>query len=74
MYGKGNVAAAAATNRLQNQFALWCMFSAPLMLGCDIRNISIPALAFGDKWELLKINQDPEARPPFVAGGHLWDK
>lgn len=75
MYGKGNVAAGGCNDTdYKTQFALWCMFSAPLMLGCDIRSISDTALALVTNKELLRINQDAEARPAFAVGGHPWDQ
>ncbi len=69
MYGKGNVALGEACNdeEYQTQFALWCMLSAPLMLGADVRNM----LPFAEKLVLnpglLRINQDPEGRVPQVV-------
>lgn len=75
MYGKGNVAAGGCDDTdYKTQFALWCMFSSPLMLGCDIRSISDTALALVKNKELLRIDQDPEARPAFAVGGHPWDQ
>jgi Alpha-galactosidase len=75
MYGKGNVAAGGCNDTdYKTEFALWCMFSSPLMLGCDIRSISDAAQKIVTNKEMIKINQDSEARPAFAVGGHPWDK
>lgn len=69
MYGKGNVALgrACTDEEYQTQFALWCMLAAPLMLGGDVRAMN----GFCEKLvlnrNLLRINQDSECRPPYVA-------
>ena len=69
MYGKGNVALgrACTDEEYQTQFALWCMLGAPLMLGGDVRAMN----GFCEKLvlnrNLLRINQDSECRPPYVA-------
>ena len=75
MYGKGNVAHGGCDDReYRTHFALWSMFSAPLMIGCDVRSISDAALKILTDPELIRINQDPEARPAYVVGGHPWAK
>lgn len=43
-------------------FALWCMLSSPLIIGCDIRKMSKEAKAILTNQHLIAINQDPEAR------------
>ncbi len=65
MFSSGPSELAAAEYRLE--FALWCMFSSPLMLGCDIRKISPEMLALVTNKNLLRIDQDEEARPPMFA-------
>ena len=68
MFGKGNVGTTGCNaTEYRTQFALWCMMSAPLMLGCDIRNIDAETLALITNKGLLAIDQDPEARPMFMA-------
>ncbi len=55
-------------------FALWCFYSAPLMLGCDLRSLTAENKALITHPDLLRIDQDAEARPPiFVTDnrGHL---
>ena len=73
MRNRGNVAAAGCTDiEYRTEFALWCMFSAPLMLGCDVRNIDDVTLKLVTNKHLLRIDQDIEGRPPFIAS-HGWD-
>ena len=68
MYGKGNVGAAGMTAAdYRSQFALWCMCSVPLMLGCDIRSIDAETLALVKNKDLIAIDQDPECRPPLFS-------
>ncbi|MCH5198174.1 MAG: glycoside hydrolase family 27 protein [Oscillospiraceae bacterium] len=68
MRNRGNVAASGCTDtEYRTEFALWCMFSAPLMLGCDVRNIDDVTLKLVTNKHLLRINQDEEGRPPFIA-------
>ncbi|MBR4359902.1 MAG: glycoside hydrolase family 27 protein [Clostridia bacterium] len=69
MYGKGNVALgeACTTRDYQTQFALWCMLSAPLMLGGDVRRMDPDCESLLKNDGLLRINQDPECRPPQIV-------
>ena len=74
MYGKGNVANGGCTDaEYRTHFALWCMFSAPLMIGCDLRTVSDATLKLLKDKELLRIDQDEEARPAFVVNAHPWE-
>lgn len=69
MYGKGLVGATGCDDAdYRAQFALWCMASAPLMLGCDIRSMNDETRRLVTNRDLLRINQDSEARPPIVIG------
>ncbi len=71
MYGKGNVGSSGCTDTdYKTQFALWCMFSAPLMLGGDIRTFSEDTIKLVTNKYLLRINQDEEARPAFSPEGN----
>ena len=42
----------------QTQFAMWCMFSAPLVLGFDLTDINDETLALITNTELIEIDQD----------------
>lgn len=39
--------------------AMWCMLSSPLLIGCDLREISDETVALLSHPELLALNQDP---------------
>ena len=69
MYGKGNVALGkpCTDEDYRVQFALWGLFGVPLMLGGDIRSMKPFAEELVKNPQLLRINQDPEARPPMVV-------
>ncbi len=72
MYGKGLVGSTGCTDAdYRSQFALWCFYSAPLMLGNDIRDMNETTLALVKNAALIRIDQDPEARPP-VGFPHPW--
>ena len=65
MCGKGNVGMPGCTDAdYRSQFSLWCMFSSPLMLGCDVRCLQPQIRALVTNPRLIAINQDEEARPP----------
>ena len=73
MYGKGNVGSLGCNDtEYKTQFALWCMYSAPLMLGGDIRTMNDGLLRLVTNRDLLRINQDPETRPAFLATEMSW--
>ena len=71
MYGNGNVGHGDSCTiaDYRAQFATWCMCASPLMLGCDVRNCTEEARELLCNRELIAINQDEEARPPFPIGG-----
>lgn len=70
MYGKGNVGLGGCNDaEYRTHFALWCLFSVPLMIGADIRSITPESKALLLNKELIRIDQDPEARAPY----RIWD-
>ena len=74
MFGKGNVGCtedACTLETYKTQFALWCLMGSPLMLGCDLRAMTPEIHALVTNRELLAFDQDPEARPAFVANRFL---
>ncbi|MGN0574299.1 MAG: glycoside hydrolase family 27 protein [Acutalibacteraceae bacterium] len=75
MYGKGNVGSCGCNDTdYKTQFAIWCMFSAPLMLGGDIRTLNNNMLELVKNKRLIRINQDEEARPAFVVSKQGKDR
>lgn len=74
MYGKGLVGSTGCGDAdYRSQFALWCMCSAPLMLGCDIRAMNEQTMKLVTNPDLIRINQDLEARQPVVVH-HPWNE
>lgn len=75
MYGNGNAGSSGCNDAdYRTQFSLWCMFSAPLMLGCDIRNMRPQTLELITNKHLLRIDQDIEARPPIAFNDAFVDR
>lgn len=71
MEGTGNVAAGndfGTEGTYRMQFCVWCMFSSPLILGCDVRNVSDKYRDLLCNRELIAIDRDPEGRPAFPIG------
>lgn len=62
----------------RTQMSMWCMFSAPLMLGCDVRNMSEQTKAILLNKEIIAIDQDPLGRQAFRVmrkdGIEAWKK
>lgn len=72
MFGKGNVGSSGSSAvDYKTEFAVWCMYSAPLMLGGDIRTFDDDMLALVTNKDLIRINQDEEGRPAFVTDSCL---
>ncbi|MDR3313334.1 MAG: glycoside hydrolase family 27 protein [Oscillospiraceae bacterium] len=66
MHDKGNVAAGGMNDaEYRFHFALWCVMQSPLMIGCDIRSMDEVTRATLCNKELIRINQDAEARPAY---------
>ncbi|MDD3412118.1 MAG: hypothetical protein PHY12_15040, partial [Eubacteriales bacterium] len=68
MYGKGNVGLGKVCTfeEYRQQFALWCLFGVPLMMGGDVRSLSAECEALLKNPALLAIDQDEECRPPYL--------
>ena len=49
-------------------FSLWCLIKAPLLIGCDVTNLSNDTLHILTNQELIAINQDPLG----VQGHRVW--
>lgn len=50
----------------QTHFAMWCMMSSPLVIGCDLTGISESTLAVLKNRELIAVNQDPACSQAYV--------
>jgi rhodanese-related sulfurtransferase len=66
----------------KTHFAMWCMMSTPLMIGCDLTKISENTLEILKNEELIAINQDEACRQAYVIKefrrgallGEVWVK
>ena len=69
MNGKGNVALGGCEiNEYLLHFAIWAFMGSPLIIGADIRNISDEAKDILQNKNLIALNQDSDALPPFLIG------
>lgn len=70
MGGQGNVGLAGCTyEEYRLHFSLWALLNSPLMIGCDIREMSEETKTILTNAGVLAINQDPAGRQPYIAGG-----
>ena len=51
----------------RTHFAMWCMMSSPLLIGCDLTSLSPATLGLLTNPELIAINQDPLGLQAYVA-------
>ena len=64
----------------KSHFSMWCMVSAPLILGNDLRSITPQVLSILENKELIAIDQDPACLPAKVVktfnsgSGEVWVK
>ena len=70
MYGKGNVGLQGCNDvQYKTHFSMWAFMGSPLMIGCDIRNMSPEAEKILTNEEIIRINQDPACRQPVKLAG-----
>ena len=50
-------------------YAMWCMMSSPLLVGCDMRNMKPETIALLTNADLVAVNQDPLHLQAYVAYG-----
>ena len=50
----------------RTQFSAWCLFASPLMVGCDVCNLTPETAAILTNPTALAINQDPACRQVFA--------
>lgn len=46
------------TTEYETHFSLWCLIKAPLLIGCDVRNMSNDTFRILTNSEVIAINQD----------------
>ena len=69
MHGKGNVARGGCTDiEYRGHFSLWCLLAAPLMIGCDVRNMDDATREILLNREVVAVNQDPLGRQAYHVG------
>lgn len=72
MYGKGNVGLKGCTDvQYKTHFSIWALMGSPLMVGCDIRDMSQAARDILMNEDMIAINQDPLCRQPVKLNG-IW--
>ena len=72
MYGKGYVGLQGCNDtQYRTHFSLWSFFGSPLMIGCDIRDMTPETKKILTNKELIAINQDPAYRQPYRLNG-IW--
>mgnify|MGYP004487603355 FL=1 len=68
MNGEGNVALGGCTDdEYRLHFSFWAMMNSPLMMGCDVRNMTEDTKRILTNKEIIAINQDPAGRQPFFV-------
>ncbi|HAN21895.1 MAG: alpha-galactosidase [Clostridiales bacterium GWF2_36_10] len=68
MHGKGNVAIdGCSVEEYRTHFSLWAFLNSPLMIGCDVRNMSDSTKDILMNKDIIAINQDSAARQPYLA-------
>lgn len=75
MHGKGNVSLVSGCSDTQykTHFALWAFLGSPLMIGCDVRDMSKETLDILTNEEMIRINQDTACRQPVKLEG-IWNE
>lgn len=69
MHGKGNVALGGCSDdEYILHFALWAFMGSPLIIGGDIRNIDKVNEEILKNRNLISLNQDSDALPPYLIG------
>ncbi len=67
-----------SADEYQTQMSLWCMLSAPLMLGCDLRQLDGETLTRLLNPDLLALDQDelgqPASRVARTGSTEVWKK
>lgn len=73
MNGKGFVGMTGGTfEEYKLHFSLWSLLNSPLMIGCDIRDMTEESKAILTNKEVIAINQDIGARQPFMVNNQVY--
>jgi alpha-galactosidase len=69
MRDKGFVARGGCTDEeYRTHFTLWCLLAAPLMIGCDVRDMDETTKEILMAPEVIAVNQDPLGRQGYSLG------
>ncbi|HBL84225.1 MAG: hypothetical protein A2Y17_07780 [Clostridiales bacterium GWF2_38_85] len=66
----GHIGGGCTTNEYQAHFALWCMLSAPLLMGHDVRKTTPEVKEILQNKELIAIDQDDAGIPAYKIPGY----
>lgn len=67
MCGKGNVALSGCSwDEYKLHFAAWCLLQSPLIIGCDIRDMSPETKEILMNKDLISILQDERCNKPYI--------
>lgn len=73
MNGKGNVGVAGCTfEEYKTHFSIWAFLNSPLMIGCDIRDMTDETKSILLNKDIIAINQDPACRQPYIVEPETW--
>ncbi len=68
--GKGIIGVdGCTTEEYRTHFSFWALCNSPLMIGCDIRNMTDETKEILLNRDVIAINQDPAACQPFFVNG-----
>ena len=75
---KAIVGAGCTDSEYRSHFSLWCMLAAPLMIGCDVRNMDGATRAILTNREAIAIDQDLLGKQGYRASrngaAEIWKK
>ena len=73
MRGQGNVGSETGCTdaEYKSHFALWCLLAAPLMIGCDVRNMDKATKTILMNKNLIEVNQDILGQQGYCVGKTL---
>ena len=55
------------TEEAKTHFGMWCIMNSPLLIGCDMKNLSKNNLNLLKNTELIALNQDPLYQQAYLA-------
>lgn len=74
MNGSGNVGVGGCTfEEYKTHFSFWAFMGSPLMIGCDIRNMTDETKKILTNKEVLRVDQDAAYRQPFFLNSMPYE-